>query len=65
MQPSFMNALDVLFNPGRFFEKTEDFPVWISLLILTLYGIVGAYIALSAIQNLKLPAEAAMLGGRC
>jgi hypothetical protein len=57
-----MNVLDVLFNPSKFFKETEDFPIWISLLIVTLNGIVGAYIALSAIENIKLPAEAAMLG---
>ena len=57
-----MNVLDVLFNPGRFFKETEDFPIWISLLIVALNGVVGAYIAFSAIQNLKLPAEAAMFG---
>ncbi len=57
-----MNVLDILFNPGKFFKETEDFPFWISLLIVGLNGIAGAYIALFTIQNIRLPAEAAMLG---
>ena len=57
-----MNVLDVLFNPSRFFKETEDFSIWISLLIVALNGVVGAYIALSALENIQLPAEAAMLG---
>jgi hypothetical protein len=57
-----MNVLDVLFNPGKFFKETEDFSIWVSLLIVALNGVAGAYIALSAIENIQLPSEAAMLG---
>jgi len=58
-----MNVLDVLFNPNRFFRETDDFPFWVSLFIVALNGVAGAYIALSTIENIQLPAEAAMLGG--